>query len=487
MPLTLDDLKYTMEHSSSVGEKDLGKPVALVNYASAGERSMLEMSGMNIAMMPNGSIIAKSNPDDKVHAIAPHATSGFQLQWSFHSGYATAQRLAIGSDSDILFKAYGREMDGNASPVSVILGNIHGIPSGAASAGTLKWRHDMVLGKDISSEFIRQPVITNDRVYVMIDSPPDSHSTLCAFDLTTGHVAWQKEYPGKGCGELLWNQDKHLYTNYRRMGNGDDEYGIMELSPEDGSILATFNQSRNFVSNLSPGSHGDLYALSGTPDQKNKLSKCRLVRFERKNGQFEQHELFVFPEDEYCPVERVIVGQDETLYVSTVGLTDNAGHTSRLYALTRTGEILWEHPIIGMVSAAPTLTEEGTLYIPSLRDITARGKEWLSTGDISAINLKDGSLVWKTSIQNIQVFYGEAAMENLQGRSLFTKIFLAKDGMIYVGAELGEASSTGNEDNPPSHSCLIALRAHEQLASGAPWPMEYGNEGCSGVSPLWPL
>ena len=59
MSFTLSDLKYTINHAEKVEEK-LGEPLVLLNYSTLEHSGELRSAGMQVAMHPNGTILAKA-------------------------------------------------------------------------------------------------------------------------------------------------------------------------------------------------------------------------------------------------------------------------------------------------------------------------------------------------------------------------------------------------------------------------------------------
>ncbi|MGF2040629.1 MAG: hypothetical protein RMZ43_035960, partial [Nostoc sp. CmiVER01] len=208
-----------------------------------------------------------------------------------------------------------------------------------------------------------------------------------------------------------------------------------------------------------------------------------------EDGHYSKHFLMAFSNELEFIADTIIIGKDDVLCIPTVKRTPAQGTSaedrwdSQLWTLDKDGKHLWHYSVEGYIPATPVLTEEGTLYFSCLRNPSQdEWKRWMTTAEVHALNMKTGGFRWVTRVHNVEVLTGRLPI----ARHSFTAPVLGLDGTVYVGAAITEKVVHPASTTPPVHSCLIALRAHEPLATSAAWPIEDGNVCCSGISPLRP-
>lgn len=491
--MTLDRLQHSTQHAKDI-ETELGKPLYLINYVTEAEGSSIS-SDMKIAVSPSGSIVVKSNWDKAVHVLSSASSVKFETRLSYLTGDATDQHLAVSSNGSILLKAYGRNIDHDNTPnAAIYVVCFEEIDVEGQRSAREKWKH-LVSPKDSAhpAEQIRCPIITNDTVYIAYEDDSDGHACLCALALNDGRVMWNKSYPGLYFGQPVMGNSNHFYVPFRKHDEKFNTfYGIMELS-DRGEILGNIDgeSSNNKLSVISIGAGGDIFSLSGIVQSNAAFTTLSLYKFSRSGGGFKKKLLMSFPENFEFNGSAIIIGPEDTLYIPTICVTrppqqapSDEYWSSKIWSIDSDGKTQWQHDLYGYAVSSPVITEEGTLYLSCLRNPAQTEKlRWMTTGEVHAINLKSGAHRWITSISGIETFTG-----NVSVHPLLTAPVLGLDGTVYVGAEITEQTlhDPGVHQNLPTHSCLIALRAHEQLATSAAWPIEHGNASCSGLSPLWP-
>lgn len=491
--MTLEKLEYSTQHARDV-EPELGKPLMLNNYVTENEGSSV-YSDMKIAITPDGAIVVKSNWDKSVHLLNAASRVKGETRWSYPVGDAINQHLAVGSNGEIILKVYGRGHDDNKSAdAGIYVVCIEQVAVGGQVAGKEKWRY-LFSPKDAArpAENIRAPIITHDTVYLSYENNIDGHSCLCALDLHDGREKWNESYPGMFFSQPVLNRTNGFFVSYRQNdAQFNATYGILELS-DKGKILGHIDTDSHHdrLSLFSLGSAGDLFALSGSLLSDGALTQLKLYKISQVGGVYQKMLLTQFPEDQQYRASDIIIGPDDILYLPTLSAQRPSPHTlsdthwnSKLWAIDPQGKIRWQNDIYGYVVATPVITEGGTLYLSCLRNPTQRDTlRWMTTAEVHALEVKSGSHRWITSIRGVECSTG-----NVSVHPLLTSPVPGLDGTLYIGAEMTEQvpHDSHMQQDPLTHSCLIALRAHHQLATSAAWPIENGNASGSGISPLHP-
>ncbi|MGC0150969.1 hypothetical protein ACPRNU_00735 [Chromobacterium vaccinii] len=489
MSFTLSDLKYTVKRAEKVEEK-LGEPLALLNYSSLEHVSELRNAGMQIAMHPNGTILAKATWDQNIHALSPHASEGLRTKWTLAipSGDQKLQRLCVGSNGDILVNSlytieHANIFLGFGCRINLVRED-HDKPSSVA----MHWHHDVsnrISNGTVVSQNMSWPTITNDSIYfsnVQFTDGGGQGTYFHRLSLTDGKVLWERTRAERGfdkIAQLRFGEDHALYVPLCEDQGGAGE--ILKVSPSDGLIETVVKGSGCCCIGLNAG--GSMYGLTGTYDEGMGVwSHLALSSFVPDNKTYVKKVLFTFPEDftttEYHP--SLILGPKKTVYLALNRIKSNVGE-AQIYAIREDGSLLWMQHVDGTVSGSPVLTEEGTLYFSVVKTPSSAEKaRFVHKGEIEARNAATGAPIWSTTIEGIAHDFGNI-------NPFLTSPILAQDGTVYVGIVLARDDKSKSE-GMTFNSCALALRAHQQLASAdAAWPIAHGTAGHSGISPLWPL
>lgn len=491
--MTLDKLEYSTNHAAGI-EHELGKPVALINCVTKTEGSTV-YSGMNIAVAPNGNVVVKSNWDKFLHVLAPDGDHKDLTRWSFNIGDAVDQHVAVGTNGDIFVKAYGRNITATRDDGSVYILSLHEVKTGEQVTGAETWRYQLN-SKQSSPSSARSvaPILTHDTVFQVYNRDADGISVMCALDRKSGNEIWKEEFGKNHLGRPVPGQSKNFFVPYHKYGaNYNDLYGLLEIS-YSGKIIQDIEQNpeNDKLMIISVGEFGDIFAVYGHKKDTGAIDHLQLYKFKKQGDRYDKSLLMTFsPELEY-QANAVIIGLNDTLYIPTMVMshpgvqpTSEEHWDSQLWAIDAAGKVVWKYSIDGLLMACPTLTEEGSLYLSCLRNPTQdEQKKWITTAEVHALDTRKGAFCWVTGIKCIENF-----ADKLSVYPLFSSPTVGHDGTVYIGAEITEpvVHQGGTDPDPQTHACLIALRAHEQLATSAPWPIEHGNAGCSGTSPMRPL
>ncbi|WP_434634503.1 hypothetical protein [Chromobacterium sp. CV08] len=490
MSFTLSDLKYTVSHAGEVEEK-LGEPLVLLNYSSLEHTGELRNAGMQIAMRPDGTILAKASWDQHLHALTPHASEGLRTKWTLPipAGDQQLQRLCVGANGDTLVSSlYIIEHANIFLGFGCRINLVREDRDNPASAAIL-WHYDVpnrIVNGHVIGENVCWPIISNDAIYfshVQFAGDGDKEAVYFhALDLADGKELWtqvHQEYRGEHVSQLRFGADRLLYVPLCTEQGGEGR--ILQLAPGDGQIATAANGSA--CCGIGMNADGSMYALTGAYDEgMGTWSHLSLCSFAPEGRGYAKKTLFTFPADftttEFNP--SLILGPKKTVYLALNRVKAGVPE-AQLYAIRPDGSLLWMQHVDGTVSGAPVLTEEGSLYVSVVKAPSdAERARFVHKGEIQARDAATGAPIWTTSIADIVHDFGNI-------NPFLTSPVVAKDGTVYVGVMLAREDKSKPE-GASYHSCALGLRAHQPLAStDAAWPIAHGTAGHSGMSPLWPL